>query len=77
MNPSAVSAHEPFTPVALIADAAHNLPDVDRGAQAPGHWPSWLYPDVPDGLALCLGCWRPITAGQLGVEPCPGSGAEA
>jgi len=26
----------------------------------PGHRPSWRYP-FPDGLALCVGCWRPIS----------------
>ncbi len=34
-----------------------------------GHRPSSRYP-IPDGLALCLGCWRPITAQQLGGERC-------
>jgi len=36
-----------------------------------GHRPSWRYP-FPNGLALCVGCWRPITARQLGVERCLG-----
>jgi len=40
-------------------------------AALPGHRPSWRYP-FPNGLALCVGCWRPITARQLGGEACPG-----
>jgi hypothetical protein len=34
-----------------------------------GHRPSWRYP-FPNGLALWVGCWRPIMARQLGWNLC-------
>jgi len=37
------------------------------------HSPSWGYPQIPDGLALCIRCWRLITVLQLGAENCPGA----
>ena len=42
-----------------------------------GHCPSWLYSQVPDGLALCVRCWKLITSWQLGSEPCPRAGTQA
>ena len=75
MNQSSASAHEsiPSGPVniALIEDAARDLENASEEIIAPGHWPSWSDPDIPDGLALCVGCWRLITAQQLGRERCP------
>jgi hypothetical protein len=62
--------------IALIEDATKDLEDFSEQIMAPGHWPSWSYPQVHDGLALCVGCWRPIMALQLGVEPCPGARRE-
>jgi len=35
----------------------------------PGLRPSWRYL-FPNGLALCVGCWRPITARELGWNLC-------
>jgi hypothetical protein len=76
MNRFSVSAREsiPLGPVniALVEDAARALENAREKIIAPGHWPSWSDPDMPDGPALCVGCWRPITALQLGNEPCPG-----
>ena len=76
MSQSSVSAREPITVGAvtnsLIEGAARDLENFSDGIMTPGHWPSWTYPQVPDGLALCLGCWRPITVQQLGRERCPG-----
>jgi hypothetical protein len=76
MNQSSPSAGEsiPLSPVniALIEDAARDFENASEEIMTPGHWPSWNDPDMPDGLALCVGCWRPITALQLGIEPCPG-----
>ncbi len=76
MNPSGVSAREPIilgaANVALIERAARDLEDFSDEFLTPGHRPSWSYPQVPDGLALCVGCWRLITARQLGGERCPG-----
>jgi hypothetical protein len=78
MNQSGVSVPEPIlvgvAAVTLIEAAARDLED--EKIMAPGHWPSWSYPKAPDGLALCVGCWRPIMALQLGVEPCPGARRE-
>jgi hypothetical protein len=75
MKPSGVSAREPIilgvANVALVEDAARDLEDFSEDSMTLGHSPSWIYPQLPDGLALCVGCWRPITAPQLGVEPCP------
>jgi len=76
MNQSSVSAREPIpvgaVTIALIEGAARDLEDFGEEIMTPGHWPSWIYPQVPDGLALCVGCWRPITVRQLGGERCPG-----
>lgn len=80
MKQSSAPAHEPIAlgpvNVALIEDAARDLEEFSERIITPGHWPSWNYTQVPDGLALCVGCWRPITASQLGVEPCPGARLE-
>jgi hypothetical protein len=62
--------------IALSEDAARDLEEFSEKDTAPGHWPSWSDFDIPDGLALCVRCWRPITALQLGVEPCPGTQRE-
>jgi hypothetical protein len=81
MNQSEVSAHEPIivdaAPIALIEGAARDLKDFNEEILTPGHSPSWGYPQIPDGLALCLGCWRLITASQLGEEQCPGAARAA
>jgi hypothetical protein len=80
MNQASVSAPEPIILAAatlgLIADAVRDLEQFSERIMTPGHSPSWSYPQVPDGLALCVGCWRPITAAQLGVDPCPGTRRE-
>jgi hypothetical protein len=80
MNQSSTSAREsiPVGPVsiALIEDAAGDLENDSEEIMAPGHWPSWSDPDMPDGLALCVGRWRPITALQLGIGHCPGRTAK-
>lgn len=57
--------------VGLVEDAARDLEPLGDEIRRPGHWPSWEAPEVPDGLALCVACWRLITASQLGTEPCP------
>lgn len=57
--------------VRLVEDAARDLEPFADEIRRPGHWPSWGPPEVPDGLALCMTCWRLITAWQLGTEPCP------
>jgi len=81
MNQSGVSAHEPIimgsATIALIEGAARDMKDFNEEILTPGHSPSWGYPQIPDGLALCLGCWRLITASQLGDEQCPGAGRAA
>jgi hypothetical protein len=81
MNQPEVSAHEPIivgaAPIALIEGAARDLNDFNEEILAPGHSPSWGYPEIPYGLALCLGCWRLITASQLGKEQCPGAARPA
>ena len=59
--------------IALIEDAAKDLEDFSEQIMAPGHCPSWSYPQVPDGQALCVGCWLLITVEQLGGERCPGT----
>jgi hypothetical protein len=56
--------------VKLIEDAAGDLEDVNEEVLTTGHWPSWRYPQVPGGLALCVRCWRVIAARQLGGERC-------
>jgi hypothetical protein len=80
MNQSSASAREsiPLGPVhiALIEAAARDLEEFREKIMGPGHWPSWTYRHIPDGLVLCVGCWRPITAAQLGIEPCPGARRE-
>ena len=80
MNQSGISAHEPTimgaATIALIEGAVRDLTDFNEEILTPGHSPSWGYPQIPDGLALCVGCWRPITARQLGVESCPGAQRE-
>lgn len=80
MQQSSVSAREPITlgpvDIALIEGAARDLEDFSEEIRTSGHWPSWGYPLLPDGLALCVGCWRPIAALQLGMEPCPGARRE-
>jgi hypothetical protein len=58
--------------VALIEGATQDLADFGEEPVARGHRPSWAYAQVPDGWALCVGCWRPIAARQLGAELCPG-----
>jgi hypothetical protein len=81
MNQSWLSAYDSIivdvATIALIEGAARDLEDFSEEVMTPllGHWPSWDYP-LPDGLALCVGCWRPITARQLGVESCPGARRE-
>ena len=55
---------------ALVEDAARDVEGFEEILT--GHSPSWGFPQVPDGLALCVGCWRLITAWQLGGEQCPG-----
>ncbi len=61
--------------VDLVQDAARDLEDFIEEAVTPGHWPSWFY-RLPDGFALCIGCWRVITARQLDVESCLGARPE-
>jgi hypothetical protein len=56
--------------VTLIETAAKDLEDLNDEIPAAGHWPSWNAPELPDGLALCVGCWRLIAAPQLGVDRC-------
>jgi hypothetical protein len=58
--------------VNLIEGAARDLQDLGEEQMIHGHRPSWAYSQVPDGFALCVGCWRPIAAQQLGGERCPG-----
>lgn len=62
--------------VMLIEDAARDLEDVNEEVLTKGHWPSWRYHQVPDGLALCVRCWRVIAARQIGGERCPTVTAE-
>jgi hypothetical protein len=80
MNQSSASARESISlgpvNIALIEDAARDLAEFSEKIMAPGRWPSWSDPHIPDGLALCVGCWRPIAAPQLGIEPCPGARRE-
>ena len=74
MNQSGVSVPEPIlvgaAAVTLIDRAARDLKDFNEEILTVGHSPSWGYPQIPDGLALCVGCWRLITARQLGVDRC-------
>lgn len=74
MNQSGVSVPEPIivgaAAVTLIETAARDLDDFSEETLTVGHSPSWSFPELPDGLALCVGCWRLITAPQLGVDRC-------
>lgn len=77
MDQLGVTAREPLVVVTgvditLIEGAARDLEDLGEESTIRGHRPSWAYSQVPDGLALCVGCWRPIAARQLGAERCPG-----
>jgi hypothetical protein len=75
MNQPEVSASEATslnpTNLGLAQAAARDLEGYNPEGAVQGHWPSWIH-RVPDGLALCIGCWQVITALQLGVEPCSG-----
>jgi hypothetical protein len=77
MNQPGASTIEPIvmgaTNVALVEAAARDLEGFSEQVLTLGHSPSWGFPQVPDGLALCMGCWQLITAGQLGGERCPGT----
>jgi hypothetical protein len=77
MNQPGVSALEPIIQDAangaLLEGAARGLEGFSEEIPTPGHSPSWRSPRVPEGLALCVGCWRLITARQLGGERCPGT----
>jgi hypothetical protein len=77
MNQPGASTLEPIvmgaTNVALVEAAARDLEGFSEQVLTLGHSPSWGFPQVPDGLALCMGCWLLITAGQLGGERCPGT----
>jgi hypothetical protein len=68
LDPIALSAAN----TALVDSAARTLEDFHDEILTRGHSPSWGSPQVPDGLALCVACWRLITAWQLGGERCPG-----
>lgn len=48
------------------------LLDPSSGPQSVGHLPSFRFPEIPDGFALCVACWQLITARQLGFERCSG-----
>lgn len=77
MSQSGVSVQEPIivgtAATSLIEAAVRDLEDFNEEALTAGHWPSWSPPELPDGLALCVGCWRVITAPQLGVDRCLGA----
>ena len=61
----------PAIPVPALVDVAvSRLADVNEPTATQRHWPSWQYPHVPDGFALCMNCWQLISAQQLGVEAC-------
>jgi hypothetical protein len=75
MQQSSVSAREPITlapvNVALVEEAAKTLEQFsEKTMTTGGHSPSWSYPQAPDGLALCMGGWRLISASQLGWNLC-------
>jgi hypothetical protein len=74
MTQSGISVAEPIiagvAAVTLIETAAKDLENLNDEILTAGHWPSWSAPELPDGLALCVGCWRVITAPQLGVDRC-------
>ena len=77
MNQPGVSALEPIildaANSALLESAARDLEGFTEEIEPLGHSPSWDCPQIPDGLALCVGCWRLISAWQLGGERCPGT----
>ena len=77
MNQAGDLALEPIilgaASAALVETAARDLEGFSAEILAPGHSPSWGSPRVPDGLALCVGCWRLITVWQLGRERCQGT----
>jgi hypothetical protein len=74
MSQSGVSVTESIivgvAAVTLIETATKDLEGLNDEILTAGHWPSWSAPELPDGLALCVGCWRVITAPQLGVDRC-------
>lgn len=74
MNQSGVSVPEPIivgvAAVTLIETAARDLKNFNGEMLTADHLPSWSLPQLPDGLALCVGCWRLIMAPQLGVDRC-------
>ena len=47
-------------------------PSFGAKPQSVGHLPSFSFPQIPDGFALCVACWQVITARQLGFERCSG-----
>ena len=47
-------------------------PSFGAKPQRVGHLPSFRYPQIPDGFALCVACWQLVTARQLGFERCCG-----
>ena len=78
MNRTDISVLEPLfrdvANVSLVEAAARDLEGSDaESLRRLGHVPSWESPRVPDGFALCVGCWRLITARQLGRERCSGA----
>jgi len=46
--------------------------DLSSTAKPPSvrHLPSFQFPRVPNGFALCVACWQLIAARQLGFELC-------
>lgn len=76
MSQPVVSTLEPVVMdaanVALVEDAVRALESFHEEILTPRHSPSWGFSQVPDGLAICVSCWRLITVWQLGGEPCPG-----
>jgi hypothetical protein len=74
MSQSGISVTEPIiagvAAVTLVEAAAKDLEDLNDEILTAGHWPSWSAPELPDGLALCVRCWRVIMAPQLGVDRC-------
>lgn len=81
MNRTDISVLEPIfrdvANVSLVEAAARDLEGSDEESPRLGHVPSWESPRVPDGFALCVGCWRLITARQLGRERCSGAARRA
>ena len=47
-------------------------PSLAAKPQRVGHLPSFRYPQLPDGFAICVACWQLINARQLGLERCSG-----